>query len=63
LAVANWYSTATNTDVAVNPANGSLGMGQSQTLTTSQTSGGLGTDLDFTSNGVNAKVSVVCNPG
>jgi hypothetical protein len=58
-----WQASATNAQVTLSPASGSLGAGQSQTMTVSQTSGGAGTDIHVTSNGGSATVSYMCNPG
>lgn len=55
-----WQVTATNANVTVSPASGSLGAGQPQTLAVSQTSGSGGTDLHFTSNGGSATISFEC---
>jgi hypothetical protein len=58
-----WQASATNVHVTLSPASGSLGAGQSQTMTVSQTSGGAGTDIHVTSNGGSATVSYMCIPG
>jgi hypothetical protein len=58
-----WQVMATNAHVMVSPASGSLSAGQSQTLSVSQTSGGAGTDLKFSSNGGSVTISFACIPG
>jgi hypothetical protein len=58
----HWQATATNGQVTLSPASGSLSGGQTQTLTLS-TTGSAATDVDFTSNGGSATISFMCNPG
>jgi hypothetical protein len=59
----SWSVTASNAQVKVTPLNGALSAGQAQTLSTTQASGGLGTNLTISANGVSAKVSFICIPG
>jgi hypothetical protein len=58
-----WTVTASNAQAKVTPASGALSAGQAQTFSTTQASGGLGTDLTVSANGSSAKVSFVCIPG
>jgi hypothetical protein len=58
-----WQASATNAQVTLSPASGSLGAGQSQTMTVSQTSGSAGTDIHVSSNGGGATVSFICIVG
>jgi hypothetical protein len=58
-----WQASATNAAVHVQPTSGSLGAGQAQTVTVSQTSGGGGTDVRVTSNGGSATISFQCTVG
>jgi hypothetical protein len=58
-----WTVTVTNPHVTVAPESGSLSAGQSRSLSITQGTGGMGTNLTVIGNGMSAVISFVCVAG